>query len=133
MKGQASYELMILIAFLIMISVLYVSAFRNQFQPDIVEKQEKINNICSDIANKINNAIYFGHGFVQTVNLPDKINDLNYSITVYNDFISCKIDDYGSMQNFIAENITNTTHNPPFELPIREIKIENVVGTIVIS
>lgn len=98
-----------------------------------IEKQKKIENICSDVANKINSAVYFGFGFTQNVSLPEQIYGLNYSITVYNGTLLCRYDKYVIIEKFITNSTTNTTHDPPFELPRREIKIENSAGIIVIS
>lgn len=123
----------VVIVVLFFILAFYIVAFGKEGSAQQAERQQKLDSICNNVADRINNAVYYGFGFMQNYSLPPNIDGLNYTMDVGNKTLACKASIYSSIQTFIADSITNTTHNPPFFIPIREIKIENVLGTIVIS
>ena len=130
MKGQAAFEFMMIMSFLILIMSFYVLAFQYQFDPRGI--QQKLSNICSNIASKIDNAYYFGIGFRQNVTLPDNVGGQTYTITAGDKILLCKAGKAVAIENFLA-NITNSTGNPPFNIKTRETKIENINNVVVIS
>jgi len=134
MKGQASFEIMMLIAFLIIISTFYITAFRDQFQTFYIDNQNKLEVICADLADEINSAVSYGNGFTSNTTLPSQINGQNYKILVQsNSSMICILNNLTAFENILSKNITNQTSIPPFYVPIREIKVENINDVIVIS
>ncbi len=133
MKAQASFEVLVLIAFLIGISAAYISFFRVQFPETGTATQTKIGDICSNVAGKINTAHELGYGFQHNMTLPIEIDNQSYSITVANQTVICRRGDYTLIENLLTSRVNNTTGGQSFDIPKRQIKIENVRGTVVIS
>jgi|SRR3990172_4931611 len=133
MKSQASLEFMVLLGFMIAISIGFILLFQTQFPSFGGSGQTQIGDVCANVAEKINSAYEYGFGYEQNITLPSTIENQNYTITVTNQTVICAVGEFGSLQNLIAKNVKNTTNNQPFQIPIRQIKISNMEGTIVIS
>ena len=133
MKSQASFELMILVTFLIAISIGVILLFQSQFITFGTISQTKVGDVCANIADKINAAYSYGFGYEQNTTLPSSIENQNYTITVTNQTVVCIAGESSSIENLLTNNIRNTTSNQPFQIPIKQIKISNVEGTVVIS
>jgi len=135
MKSQASLEfIQIAMVVLVFLLVTYASIASTQFSAQEEEVQRKLSTVCGDIADKINKAIYFGFGFSQNISLWNQIYGNNYTLKINNNkTLVCSTSRYSIVETFIENNITNSTHNPPFFIPIRTIKISNSGGTTVIT
>ena len=124
---------MVLVAFLIAIAVGFILLFQNQFTVLKSSKQIRIENICINVAEKINTVYGFGVGTQQNITLPADIQNESYTITVTNQTVVCRTGEFSSIENLLTDKVRNTTANQPFEIPKRQIKILNVDGTVVIS
>jgi len=135
MKAQASTEFIaIVIVIMIFIMIIFVATSALQISAQNEEVYRKVRSICGDIREKINKAIYFGFGFSQNVNLPTDVFGVNYSLNVSdNKTLICSTEKFSVIEMFVENDITNTTHDPPFTIPKREIKISNSEGVVVIS
>jgi hypothetical protein len=113
---------------------MYIPIAARQLRTETIENVKKLGSICTDIADKINKAYYFGIGFRQNVSLPETMHGFEYTIIVNdNRTIICNTSTDYSIETFVASSVTNTTDNPPFLIPIKEIQILNSDGVIVIS
>jgi hypothetical protein len=139
MRGQAAFEFIVLaVAVLILLFTFFVITFSRQFYLQDIQTQDRLDGVCSDVANKINQAIYFGGGFSQNVTLPNKIYGSNYSIEVQSSTktLICRTNETNqksAIKFFIADKVNNMTGSTSFFVPIREVKINNTEGTVVIS
>ncbi len=123
----------VVIIVLMFILIFYVVSFGKEGAAQQAERQQKLDSVCSNVANRINNAASYGYGFRQNYSLPPNIDGLNYTIDVSNRSLTCNTSKYTSVQVFVVDTITNSTHIPPFSIPIKEIKIENEFGVVIIS
>jgi len=135
MKSQASLEfIQIAIVVLVFLLVTYTSIASTQFSAQEEEVERKLSSLCGDIADKINKAVYFGFGFSQNISLWEQIYGNNYTLKINdNKTLICSTSKYSIIETFIENNITNSTHNPPFFIPIITIKISNSKGNVVIA
>ena len=133
MKAQASFELMILIAFLIAISLGFILLFQSQFVTTGTFSRIKIEDICTNVAEKINNAFEYGFGYEQNITLPIALDNQSYTITVTNQTVVCEFGESTSIENLLTNNVRNATSSQPFQISPRTIKVANVNGIIVIS
>jgi hypothetical protein len=134
MKAQVSAEFMAVVIIVLVFSLaFYAMAFGKETTAQREERQGKLNSICNNLATRITNAEYYGFGFIQNYTLPEDLDGLDYNISVGNNTIVCNTSTYVSIQNFVARNVTNSTNYPPFSIPIKEIKIENILGIVVIT
>jgi len=135
MKSQASSEfLTIVMIILIFIMIIFISTSALQLSAQKEEVLRKVRSICGDITEKINKAIYFGLGFSQNVSLPDDVFGTDYNLKISdNKTLICSTEKFSIIDMFVENEITNTTDNPPFTIPKKEIKISNSGGVVVIS
>lgn len=135
MKSQASTEFMAIVGvILVFVMIIFVSTSALQLSAQNEEVRRKVGSICSDIREKINKAIYFGFGFSQNVSLPDDVFRVDYNLKISdNKTLICSTEKFSIIEIFVENKITNTTDDPPFTIPKREIKISNSNGVVVIS
>lgn len=135
MNGQVSMEFMVIIVVMLStVLVFFLASYSKESSIRSDEIQRKLNSVCNDIATKIDKAVSFGNGFTQNITLPAKIYDLNYSVyAVNNETLYCSAGNYNTFANLISGGLNNTTSYAPFYIPIREIKINNTQGVIVIT
>lgn len=135
MKAQAALEFMI-ISFIILsiLLLLFSITTGSQLASQQEEAQNRLNSICKNLVNKINNAIYYGNGFSQEIVIPDSIYGNSYIIEVKNNkTLICSTEKFSLIQMFVENDITNETSNPPFDIKPNSITIENVDKMVVIK
>ena len=134
MKSQASFEFLTIVSIVLIFVLLIFSLLSaTQFRAQGIELQKIVKNICSRIGDKINKAIYFGNGFSQNVSLGEDIFGTDYTLTIRNNkTLVCSTERFSIIEIFVENEITNTTHDPPFPVPKREIEIKNSNGIVVI-
>ncbi len=135
MKAQVSTEFMsIAVVVLLFILVFFVSAFSRENLLQKTERQRNLDVLCSNIADKIDAAFYYGPGFTQNLTLPPKIFELSYTIIVGNKTVVCQVSsDLVSIENFVTDEVRNKTTTIPFQVERKTIKVENIANTIYIS
>ncbi len=129
MKGQASFEFMILILVMFMISIISFSAFYGVLGPADSGSALTLNGICAELGQKIDSALFFGAGFSQNISLPKKVSGASYTVSIKNSTIICKDSKNSFAENFFAAYVSNGTAKE-FFLPLREIEIKNIEGEI---
>jgi len=134
MKSQSSFEFLTMVSIiLIFVLLIFSLVAATQFRAQGEELQRSVKNICSKIGDKINKAIYFGNGFSQNVSLGENIFGTDYTLTIRdNKTLVCSTETFSIMEIFVENKITNTTHDPPFSIPKREIEIKNSDGVVMI-
>lgn len=89
-KGQASFEFL---ATITLVMVLVVASFAliatNQLELQADERFTLFDSLCTEVAEKINNAFRFRNGFAQAALLPAHIFGRDYNITVAGDRLQC--------------------------------------------
>src|SRR3989344_5981048 len=108
MKGQASMEFMTMVSALGIISLVSFSVVYNSIASGSLGSD--LSEVCSELALKINNALFFGDGFSQTISTPDKINGQSYTIFLSNSAAICRSGKNSYIKKFFAANLTNSTH-----------------------
>jgi len=140
MKSQASFEfLSLMLVVLFFMLYTFSSATSIQLSARQDEIQRKLNNVCIDISDKINKAVYYGFGFRQNASLPRNIFGVNYTLEIKdNQTLICSTQN-STIRTSIIETFTQTqinngtNQNPPFQIPIKEIKINNTNGIVMIT
>jgi len=134
MKSQSSFEFLTMVSIILIFVLLIFSLVAStQFHAQGEELQRSVKNICSNIGDKINKAIYFGNGFSQNVSLRENIFGTDYTLIIRdNKTLVCSAEKFSIMEIFVENEITNTTHEPPFSIPKREIEIKNSDGVVMI-
>ena len=134
MKAQAAMEFTVLVIFtLIFIFAFYSSIFGSQLRAQDQQIQGRLDIFCSDFAEKISNAYYYGNGFSQNITVYSNIYGAGFNVTVYNFSLACENTRYSSIKRIPTGNVTYNSAYPPFVVPQKTVQIENVGDRIVIS
>src|SRR3990172_264629 len=123
MKSQSSYELVVLIAFLIAISVGIILLFQTQFPVSSTSSQRKIEDVCKNVATKINTVYQYGAGSEQNTTLPAMLENQDYTVAVADQLVICRLGSFSSIESLLTNNVKNATNNQSFEIPKRQIRI----------
>jgi hypothetical protein len=135
MKGQVSMEFMI-ISFVVLsiLLLVFATASRTQFFSQETQLQRKVKDICENVADKINKAIYYGGGFSQGIFIPDKVYGNNYTIKVENNrTLVCSTEKFSIVKIFVENKIENETSVPPFFIEKGSVVITNKGGMVKIQ
>ncbi len=134
MKAQAALEFMIISFIILSILLLLFSITTGaQLASQQEQAQNRLNSICKNLVNKINNAIYYGNGFSQEIVIPDSIYGNSYTIEVKNNkTLICSTEKFSLIQMFVENDIMNETSSSPFNIKPNSITIENVDKMVVI-
>jgi len=132
MKSQASLEFMaVVVVVLFFLLMLYIPLSARELRTENEETRRKLGSICTDIADKINKAYYFGYGFSQNVSLPDTLYGKNYTVIVNNNrTVVCNTSSEYYIAMFITTHVYNGSYYPPFIIPNKEIIINNSEGVV---
>jgi len=139
MKSQASFEFLALVMVVLLFMLyLFSSASAVQLSARQEEVQRRVSNLCGDISDKINKAVYYGFGFSQNVTLPINILGVNYTANITNNkTLICSTNTsikFSIIETFTENQIKNSTNqNPPFEIPHKQISINNTNGIVIVS
>ncbi len=133
-RGQASFEFMLMII-LVAITALasFVAVYGKVTSSDLAGRQTSLAGICNELAQKIDNAFFYGSGFSQNITLLDKVDGRNYTVSIKKSYAVCESENFDYPQKFFADNVTNSAGAAEFSVPLKKIKIENSDGVVVIS
>ena len=89
-KGQAAIEFMVLA---VMVALFMLTAFvaiaSRQFDVQREERSAFFDSLCTEVADKINNAFNYGNGFAQSVELTPAIFGREYNISINSTTLRC--------------------------------------------
>jgi len=135
MKGQVSLEFLLIVSsVLFFLFVFFSAAVSTQLSAQGEQTQRLLSNVCSDVSDKINKAVFYGLGFSQNITLPQTLYGTDYSITVRNNWtLECVTSTASVINIFTNTSIKNSTAYPPFIIPKRQIRISNTGGVVLIT
>ena len=135
MKGQVSFEFMIITLIVLSILLLvFATTTKTQIDSQQDLMQRRIANLCQDLAEKIDKAIYYGRGFSQELDLPNNIYGIDYNIKIQNNkTLVCSTEKFSIVKIIIENEIRNETAQVPFFISLDATSISNEGGVVVIK
>jgi len=129
-KAQTALEFMVAVIFIMFFMLaVYAAAFGRTVEASYSQKYSVMSESCSHIAKSIGDVFYFGRGFSQNISVPYG----NFSVFVANGTVICADREQSIIELLFANITVNSTGSPSFAIPQGNIKIENALGTVVIS
>lgn len=129
-KGQITVEL-ILISVVALVLLLYIFDIFDNRVKDINNKklEFKAKEVNDKIASGINSAFLNGDGAKVNIKVPNKLNNKDYSITIFPNvhLVQIKWLDFSYTTSIISSNINNTN------IQNKEFNLTNVNGKIFIQ
>jgi hypothetical protein len=129
-KAQTALEFMVTVIFIMFFMLAaYVAVFGRTAEASYSQRYSVMGDACSQVAKSINDVFYFGYGFSQNITVASG----NFSIFVANRTVICADREQSVVELLFANRTVNGTGSPSFAVPQGNIKIENALGTVVIS
>ena len=120
--------MMVVLVSLLFIMIFFLGIAYRQADIQQGETGRRLDSLCTEIAAKIGNAIFYGPGFSQNVTLNPTLYGTNYNITIYNNAVTCDSSNYNSIKNFEnvdGFNVSNGIVKAPFNAPFATLRIRN--------
>ncbi len=134
MEGQVAIEFMVIsFTVLSILLLVFATTTKNQIGTQETLMQKSLANLCQNLAEKINKAIYYGSGFNQSLELPNNIYGVNYTLNILdNKTLVCSTERFSIVKIFIENTIRNITSNVPFFISLKATSISNQAGVVMI-
>ncbi len=129
-KAQTALEFMVTVIFIMFFMLaVYVAAFGRTAEASYIQGYSAMAEACGSAAKSIDDAFYFGYGFLQNITVPSG----NFSVYVANGTLTCSDRAQSFVELLHANRTVNSSGSSSFSVPQGNINVGNVFGTVVIS